>query len=111
MSSTDLAGVYRADLDCLNERRWDDLGGYVNDELSCNGEPMSLDDYRAARQFEPRAIPDLQFFRAHRRGRTPILYTFRDHEIAAVHSSSTRGPSPRRPRGEQRRASVGVAPW
>jgi predicted ester cyclase len=56
-----LATVYHRYLQCLNQRRWDDLHEFVHDELVYNSEPTTLGDYRAARQAEVRAIPDLQF--------------------------------------------------
>lgn len=61
MTTGDLAAVYQRYLQCLNERRWDDLHEFVHDELAYNSTPMSLADYRAARQVEVRAIPDLRF--------------------------------------------------
>ena len=36
-----LEARYRAYLDALNERRLDDLGEHVHDELTCNGAPMT----------------------------------------------------------------------
>jgi predicted ester cyclase len=57
----DLLAVYRDYLNCLNERRWADLGTYVADELTYNGGHMTLGDYRAMLQGDTRAIPDLQF--------------------------------------------------
>lgn len=61
VTTENLADTYQRYLHCLNERRWDDLGDFVADELSYNSTPMTLGDYRAARQAEARAIPDLQF--------------------------------------------------
>jgi predicted ester cyclase len=61
VTTGDLATVYQRYLQCLNERRWDDLHEFVHEELSYNSTPMSLDDYRAARQAEAHAIPDLHF--------------------------------------------------
>lgn len=56
-----LAAVYHRYLQCLNERRWNDLHEFVHDELVYNSGPTTLGDYRAARQAEVEAIPDLQF--------------------------------------------------
>ncbi len=61
MTTGDLATVYQRYLQCLNEHRWDDLHEFVQDELAYNSTSMSLDDYRAARRAEARAIPDLRF--------------------------------------------------
>jgi predicted ester cyclase len=56
-----LAAVYHRYLQCLNERRWDDLREFVQDELVYNSASTTLGDYRAARQAEVQAIPDLKF--------------------------------------------------
>jgi predicted ester cyclase len=56
-----LLTVYRNYLACLNERRWDELGTFVADRLSYNGNQFSLDDYRGMLQSDVRAIPDLQY--------------------------------------------------
>lgn len=53
--------LYRAYLACLNERRFDDLGGFVHDELTDNGAPLTLDDYRALLVGDVTTIPDLVF--------------------------------------------------
>lgn len=58
---TDLLAVYRDYLQCLNERRWPDLGEYVADHLSYNENDMSLADYRAMLEADVHAIPDLHF--------------------------------------------------
>jgi predicted ester cyclase len=56
-----LTDVYHAYLECLNERRWNDLGEFVNAELTYNERPMTLDDYRALLQADAEAIPDLRY--------------------------------------------------
>jgi predicted ester cyclase len=56
-----LAAVYHRYLQCLNERRWNDLPEFVHDKLVYNSQPTSLGDYRAAREAEALAIPDLQY--------------------------------------------------
>ncbi len=56
-----MLGVYRDYLTCLNERRWDDLGRFVADEVRRNGERLGLDGYRTMLEADVRAIPDLQF--------------------------------------------------
>jgi predicted ester cyclase len=57
----DLLLVYRDYLTCLNERRWDDLGRYVAEEVVYNGERIGLSGYRAMLQADTDAIPDLEF--------------------------------------------------
>jgi predicted ester cyclase len=52
---------YRAYLAALNERRLDDLGLYVHDELTYNGEAMTRDRYRDMIAADIAAIPDLTF--------------------------------------------------
>jgi predicted ester cyclase len=61
MTTENLATVYRRYLQCLNERRWKDLHEFVREDLTYNSHPISLVDYRAARQAEVKAIPDLRF--------------------------------------------------
>ncbi|MGE2715148.1 ester cyclase [Mycolicibacterium litorale] len=53
--------VYRGYLDCLNERRWDDLGTFVADDVVYNGEPLGLNGYRSMLESDTHAIPDLRF--------------------------------------------------
>ena len=62
MSTETLADVYRRYLQCLNERRWDDLGEFVCEDAIHNSRSFGLSGYRAL--FGSRlcgAIPDLQF--------------------------------------------------
>lgn len=61
MSDNDLAAIYRAYLACLNDRRWDDLGEYVADDVVRNGERLELSGYRAMLEADTQAIPDLRF--------------------------------------------------
>jgi predicted ester cyclase len=61
MSQDDLLDVYRAYLQCLNERQWPRLGEFVADQLSYNGRRMTLQDYKAMLEGDVDAIPDLQF--------------------------------------------------
>jgi predicted ester cyclase len=42
MSTETLAEVYRRYLQCLNERRWDDLGEFVCDDAIHNRRPLGL---------------------------------------------------------------------
>jgi predicted ester cyclase len=53
--------TYRRYLQCLNERRWNDLHEFVCADVSYNEKPIGLDGYRAMLEADTRAIPDLQF--------------------------------------------------
>ena len=61
MASTSLSDLYRAYIDCLNRRDWEQLGQYVDDEVEHNGRPLHLSGYRdmLVKDFED--IPDLRF--------------------------------------------------
>ena len=61
MASTSLSDLYRAYIDCLNRRDWEELGRYVDDEVEHNGRPLELSGYRdmLVKDFED--IPDLRF--------------------------------------------------
>lgn len=61
MRSSDLLVVYRDYLACLNERRWDELGRFVADEVIHNGKRLGLTGYRAMLEADTAAIPDLEF--------------------------------------------------
>ena len=61
MTGSGLLAVYREYLACLNERRWDDLGRFVADEVVHNGEHLGLKGYRAMLEADTHAIPDLEF--------------------------------------------------
>ena len=61
MTREALADVYRRYLDCLNARRWDDLGEFVAEEVSHNDRPLGLSGYRAMLEGDVRTIPDLRF--------------------------------------------------
>ncbi|AVB13686.1 MULTISPECIES: ester cyclase [Pseudomonas syringae group] len=56
-----LAEQYRAYIACLNERRWQDLGDFVDDDVQYNGERISVAGYRAMLENDVRIIPDLRF--------------------------------------------------
>lgn len=60
-SSPDLIAVYRDYLQCLNDRRWSDLGDYVADAVVYNGIRIGVDGYRSMLEADARAIPDLHF--------------------------------------------------
>jgi predicted ester cyclase len=61
LASTSLSDLYRAYIDCLNRRDWEQLGQYVDDEVEHNGRPLHLSGYRdmLVKDFED--IPDLRF--------------------------------------------------
>ena len=61
MTDSDLRAIYRDYLACLNDRRWDELGLFVADEVQYNGEPLGLGGYRAMLEADTHAIPDLRF--------------------------------------------------
>jgi predicted ester cyclase len=61
MTDSDLLAVYRDYLACLNERRWDELGRFVAEEVSYNGERLGLSGYRQMLAADTHAIPDLEF--------------------------------------------------
>ncbi|CEH16889.1 Polyketide cyclase SnoaL-like domain [Ceraceosorus bombacis] len=46
---------------CLNERRWSDLGAYVDAQAVHNGRPFGLNGYRAMLEENVAQIPDLTF--------------------------------------------------
>lgn len=58
---TDLLSIYEQYLTCLNDRRWDDLGRFVADDVTYNGEQVGLTGYRAMLEADTHAIPDLSF--------------------------------------------------
>jgi predicted ester cyclase len=59
--SDDLETRYRAYLDALNERRFDDLVHHVHDELTYNGEPLTRRQYRDLIAADVAAAPDLVY--------------------------------------------------
>ena len=61
MTDSGLLAIHRDYLACLNERRWDELGRFVADEVLYNGEGLGLSGYRAMLAADTHAIPDLEF--------------------------------------------------
>jgi ketosteroid isomerase-like protein len=61
MTAETLTDVYHRYLECLNERRWDDLGEFVADDVTHNDRPLGLSGYRAMLEDDVRTIPDLRF--------------------------------------------------
>lgn len=58
---TGLEAVYRDYLTALDERRFDELGQFVHDELTYNERPMTRAEYAAMIADDARRIPDLRF--------------------------------------------------
>lgn len=56
-----LEATYRAYLDALNDRRFDDLDAYVHDELTYNDEVLTRQQYADMIAADARAVPDLHF--------------------------------------------------
>lgn len=61
MNETDLAGLYRDYIACLNRRDWAALGRFVADDARHNGRPFGLAGYRAMLERDVEEIPDLIF--------------------------------------------------
>lgn len=60
-AQTDLEGIYRNYLDCLNRQDWTALGQFVTEGVHHNGRPFGLAGYRQMLEADFRAIPDLSF--------------------------------------------------
>lgn len=60
-NATDLEGLYRAYIACLNAQRWEELQHYVHAEASHNARHLGVAGYRAMLEQDYRDIPDLQF--------------------------------------------------
>jgi len=61
MQGSELEAHYRRYLDCLNERRLDDLGEFTHDNLVYNDEAITVRQYRDLIAAGIEAIPDLFF--------------------------------------------------
>lgn len=61
MDSTELAGIYRRYIACLNGQQWPELGRFVHDAVSHNGRRLGLGGYQAMLEDDYRLIPDLRF--------------------------------------------------
>ncbi|WP_076858522.1 ester cyclase [Bradyrhizobium mercantei] len=61
MMQTDLAAICRNYIDCLNRQDWPQLGEFVADDVSHNGQRLGLSGYRAMLERDFREIPDLSF--------------------------------------------------
>jgi predicted ester cyclase len=61
MTKTELSGIYRNYIDCLNKQDWPNLGQFVQEQVQHNGERIGLSGYREMLEGDFRAIPDLYF--------------------------------------------------
>ena len=61
MTRTRLSRVYRDYIDCLNRQDWPNLGKFVHDEVSHNGQRIGIPGYREMLERDFREIPDLHF--------------------------------------------------
>jgi predicted ester cyclase len=59
--TTALRRHYLGYIDALNERRFDDLGEFLADELTYNDQPTTRGQYQQDRRDEVDIIPDLRF--------------------------------------------------
>jgi predicted ester cyclase len=61
MGSYDVGERYRGYLACLNEKRFDDLAGFVHDPLSHNERTLSLAQFQDLLRRDAAEIPDLHY--------------------------------------------------
>ena len=61
MVETDLSGVYRAYIACLNKQDWSKLEQFVHDDVHYNGQRIGISGYREMLERDFREIPDLYF--------------------------------------------------
>jgi steroid delta-isomerase-like uncharacterized protein len=61
MTASDLPGIYRSYIACLNQQDWPNLGKFVHDDVIYNGVRIGLSGYREMLEKDFREIPDLQF--------------------------------------------------
>ena len=61
MTGTDLAGVYRQYIACLNQRDWPNLGVFVHEHVIHNGRRIGLSGYLDMLRRDYDEIPDLRF--------------------------------------------------
>ena len=61
MTEPELEALYHRYIDCLNERRFGELGEFVHERLTYNGESMTAIDYGNLIARHAAAIPDLHF--------------------------------------------------
>ena len=58
---TELAGIYRDYIACLNRQDWANLSKFISDDMQHNGRPFGLAGYRAMLERDFSGIPDLHF--------------------------------------------------
>lgn len=56
-----LSAIYRAYIACLNRQDWPQLGQFVDDSVSRNGQQLGLSGYRQMLERDFHDIPDLHF--------------------------------------------------
>ncbi|MBV9491879.1 MAG: ester cyclase [Verrucomicrobia bacterium] len=61
MLKTDLSGLYRAYIACLNTQDWPRLEQFVGEGVFYNGQRVGLQNYREMLEGDFEAIPDLYF--------------------------------------------------
>ena len=59
--SEQLESTYRRYLNALNDRRFDELGDFVHDQLTYNGEQITREQYTAMLIEDVRVIPELRY--------------------------------------------------
>jgi predicted ester cyclase len=61
MMKTELAGIYRDYIACLNRQDWLGLENFVDDDVHYNGRRIGISGYRGMLEKDFDAIPDLHF--------------------------------------------------
>ena len=61
MTNPALSDIYRAYIACLNQQDWPNLGQFVDDNVTRNGQQLGLSGYRRMLETDFREIPDLHF--------------------------------------------------
>ncbi|ASW03413.1 ester cyclase [Paraburkholderia aromaticivorans] len=61
MGESNLSGIYRRYIACLNKQDWSQLGDFVGGDVRYNGERIGLSGYREMLERDFREIPDLRF--------------------------------------------------
>ena len=61
MNNTNLSGVYRDYIACLNQQDWPKLEQFVDDDVGYNGQRIGILGYRAMLENDFCEIPDLYF--------------------------------------------------
>jgi len=61
MTKTELKGIYRDYIACLNKQDWTRLACFVDNDVSYNGNQIGLTGYRSMLEANFAEIPDLHF--------------------------------------------------